>query len=135
MTSPTFDEILTEQGYHCEYYGKWHSMTSHTEIYKNPKQQAGNGKSVFAHGGQNHVYVDYINENFPKSELEDGEMYDKFTKRPYLPNPMDKFYGKNYEEVEEERKKMSQPNFYGELQVPAEHSFTAFQAKEASRSN
>lgn len=131
MTSPTFDEILTKQGYHCEYYGKWHSMTSHTEIYKNPKQQAENGKSVFAHGGQNHVYVDYINTNFPQRELQEGEMYDKFTKRPYRPNPMDKFYGKNYKEVEEERNKISQPNFYGALQVPAENSFTAFQAKEA----
>jgi len=130
MTMPTFDEILTENGYHCEYYGKWHSQTSHTDIYKNPKQQAKNGKSIFAHGGQNHVYVDYINEHFPKRELRDGEMYDKFTKRPYIPDPMDKYYGHLYEEVDEERKKLSQPNFYGELQVPAEHSFTAFQAKE-----
>ena len=130
MTMPTFDEILTENGYHCEYYGKWHSQTSHTEIYKNPKQHSKNGKSIFAHGGQNHVYVDYINENYPKRDLEKGEFYDKFTKRPYRPDPMDKFYGENYQEVEEERKKMSQPNFHGELLMPAEHSFTAFQAKE-----
>ena len=131
MTMPTFDEILTENGYHCEYYGKWHSQTSHTKIYKNPKQEAENGRSVFAHGGQNHVYVDYINKNFPNRELSEGEMYDKFTKRPYRPDPLDKFYGKKYEDVREEQKKMSQPNFHGELLMPAEHSFTAFQAKEA----
>ena len=75
------------------------------------------------------MYVDYINKNYPKRELEDGEFYDKFTKRPYRPDPMDKFYGKKYEDVVEKQKKMSQPNFYGALQVPAEHSFTAFQAK------
>ena len=38
MTMPTFDEVLSENGYHCEYYGKWHSQSSHTSIYKNPKQ-------------------------------------------------------------------------------------------------
>ena len=40
MTMPTFDEILAEKGYHCEYYGKWHSQTSHTGIYKNPKLES-----------------------------------------------------------------------------------------------
>ena len=29
MTMPTFDEVLTGQGYRCEYYGKWHSQSSH----------------------------------------------------------------------------------------------------------
>ncbi len=130
MTMPTFDEILTKNGYHCEYYGKWHSQTSHTAIYKNPKQTSKNGKSVFAHGGQNHVYIDYINENYPKQELKKGEHYDKFTQRPYRPDPMDILYGKENEDLTEEQKKASQPNFHGELLVPKEHSFTAFQAKE-----
>ena len=35
MTMKTFDEILTEKGYHAEYYGKWHVLTSHSEVYKN----------------------------------------------------------------------------------------------------
>ena len=46
MTMPTFDEILSENGYHCEYYGKWYSQSSHTEVYKNPKQTSKNGKSI-----------------------------------------------------------------------------------------
>jgi arylsulfatase A-like enzyme len=57
MTMPTFDEILNEKGYHCEYYGKWHSQTSHTEVYRNPKQAAKNGRSVFEHGGQKFVHL------------------------------------------------------------------------------
>lgn len=130
MTMPTFDEILTDNGYHCEYYGKWHSISSHADIYKNPKLTDKNGKSVFAHGGQNRVYIDYINENFPLRDLEKGELIDKFTQRPYVPDPMDVFYGKEYEVVKEQKKKMSQPNFHGKLLVPKEHSFTAFQAKE-----
>jgi arylsulfatase A-like enzyme len=130
MTAPTFDEILTNKGYHCEYYGKWHSLSSHTDIYKNPKQEAKNGKSIFGHGGQNHVYIDYINEEYPKKELKDGEFYDKFTQRPYRPDPLDIFYGKEDDEIKELQNKLSQPNFHGELIVPREHSFTAFQAKE-----
>ena len=73
MTMPTFDEILTEKGYHCEYYGKWHSMSNHTDVYKNPKQAAKNGKSIFGHGGQNHVYMDYLNTFYPKPKLNKGE--------------------------------------------------------------
>ena len=130
MKMPTFDEILSENGYHCEYYGKWHSQSSHTTIYKNPKQTSKSGKSVFAHGGQNHVFIDYIDENYPKQKLNKGELYDNFTQRPYRPDPMDIFYGKDYEDIKEAHKKASQPNFHGELLVPKEHSFTAFQAKE-----
>lgn len=130
MTMPTFDEILTKNGYHCEYYGKWHSQSSHTSIYRNPKQTSKDGESIFGHGGQNYVYVDYINENYPMPELKPGEHIDKFTKRPYVPDPMDKYYGQDYEDIKEIREKDSQPNFYGKLLVPQEHSFTAFQAKE-----
>lgn len=130
MDMPTFDELLAAEGYHCEYYGKWHSLTSHAEVYKNPRQTSSNGESVFAHGGQNRVYIDYINSVFPQEELKEGELYDNFTQRPYEPDPLDKFYGEVYDEVKEEFKKTSQPNFYGKLLVPAEHSFTAFQARE-----
>ena len=131
MTSITFDEILTQNGYHCEYYGKWHVMTNHSNVYKNPKLESNNGKSIFEHGGQNHVYMDYLNEQFPKQQLQDGEFYDTFTKRPYSPDPIDSYYGATYEEVKEDQKKRrSQPNLHGELKVPAEHSMTAYQAKE-----
>jgi len=130
MTMPTFDEILSKEGYHCEYYGKWHSQTSHTSIYKNPKQASKNGNFVFAHGGQNHVYMDYINANFPKRDLKPGELYDTFTKRPYRKDPLDKYYNMTYKEFEKQNPKRVQPDLHGELMIPREHSFTAFQAKE-----
>ena len=131
MTSQTFDEILNENGYHCEYYGKWHVKSNHAEIYKNPKLRSKNGKSIFQHGGQNHVYMDYLNEQFPKKKLKKGEFYDTFTKRPYAPDPLDSYYGSTYKEVKEDpKKRRSQPNLHGELKVPAEHSMTAYQAKD-----
>lgn len=130
MTMPTFDEILSENGYHCEYYGKWHSQTSHTSIYKNPKLASKNGKSIFGHGGQNHVYMDYINEHLPKRELEKGELYDTFTKRPYKKDPLDKYYEMSSEEFYKLNPKRTQTELHGKLMIPKEHSFTAFQAKE-----
>jgi len=131
MTTPTFDEILTENGYHCEYYGKWHVMSNHAEIYRNPKKFSKNGKSIFEHGGQNHVYMDYINEYFPQPELNDGEFYDTFVKRAYSPDPIDSYYGYSWQEVQkDEHNRRVQPDLHGELKVPAEHSFTAFQANE-----
>jgi len=130
MTMPTFDEILTKEGYLCEYYGKWHTQTAHAGVYKNPKSHSQNGKSIFAHGGQNHVYMDYINEKFPQRELKKGELYDTFTKRPYDLDPMDNLYGRNFDELTEKDFKRSQPNLHGKLDVPKELSFTAFQAKE-----
>jgi arylsulfatase A-like enzyme len=129
MTTPTFDEILADNGYHCEYYGKWHVLTSKGEVYENPKLNAKNGKSRFGPGGQKHVFMDYVNELYPQPKLKEGELYDTFLNRPYKPNPIDSYYGKTYEEVKN-NKKRTQTFLHGELLVPAELSITAYQAKE-----
>ena len=130
MTTPTFDEILSDNGYHCEYYGKWHVITSKGDVYKNPKLASKNGKSRFGIGGQKHVFMDYINEVYPQPKLKEGELYDTFLNRPYKPNPIDTYYGKTYEEVKD-NKRRTQTALHGELLVSAEHSITAYQAKEA----
>ncbi len=130
MTMPTFDEILAEKGYHCEYYGKWHSHTSHTTVYQNPKQASKNGKSVFGHGGQKFVHLDYLDEHVPKRELGPGELYDTMTKRPYETDPLDRHHGLTNEELQALKEKFPQCDMHGALQIPKEHSLTAFQAKE-----
>ncbi|MEX2371067.1 MAG: sulfatase-like hydrolase/transferase [Bacteroidales bacterium] len=130
MAMPTFDEILTENGYHSEYYGKWHVLSSHAQVYKNPKLESENGRSVFGPGGQSHVYMDYLDKHVPVRPLKPGELYDTFTKRPYETDPMDKFHGMNPEEFEELNPRRVQPDLHGRLMIPAEHSLTAFQAKE-----
>ena len=130
MTMKTFDEILTEKGYHAEYYGKWHALTSHAAIYKNQTKYAENGKYMFEHGGQSYMYQDYLNGVFPKREPNSGELLDNFTKRPYTPDPLDVNYRKTYTEVKKENKKFSQPNFHGKSSIPKEHTITAFYAKK-----
>jgi arylsulfatase A-like enzyme len=130
MTMPTFDEILSDNGYHCEYYGKRHSQTSHTRIYKNPEQKTRDGKFIFGPEGSRFMYLDYLDNHVPIRELEEGELYDPFTKRPYRPNPLDFYYGKSSEDIENLKKKAGQADFHGELMVPDSCSFTAFTAKE-----
>lgn len=130
MTMPTFDEILTREGYHSEYYGKWHTQSSHATVYKNPKQNSKNGKSVFASGGQTFVYRDYLNEHVPKEQPEVGELLGTMTKRPYKTNPLDKYHGMDHEEFAKANPKRRQSSLHGELMIPKEYSLTAFQAKE-----
>jgi len=129
MTMPTFDEILSENGYHCEYYGKWHSQTCHTTIYKNPVQEASNGNHVFAHWGQKFVWHDYLEKREPLRPAKAGELYDEMSGRPYRTDPMDKYHGVSIEEFEALNKPIIQPDQHGELLMDKENTLTAFQAK------
>ena len=130
MTMPTFDEILSGKGYHCEYYGKWHTQSSHATVYKNPQKTAKNGKSIFGPEGQSLVYADYLNEKSPNRDLQDGELYDTFTHRPYKTNPLDKFYGMTDAEIRQQNLKSIQPDLNGELMIDQKFTMTAFQAKQ-----
>ncbi len=130
MMMPTYDEILSSKGYHCEYYGKWHTQSSHANIYKNPQKTAKNGKSIFGPGGQSYIYDDYLNEKSPNRKLKKGELYDDFTHRPYRANPLDKFYGKTNAEIKQQKLKSIQPDLNGELMIDKKFSMTAFQAKQ-----
>ena len=130
MIMPTFDEILADEGYHCEYYGKWHSQSSHTDIYKNPVKAAKNGKSIFGHGGQKYVWLDYLKDKEPVRALKAGELYDKMSGRPYKTDPLDKHHGMTGAELKAKKLKFPQCDMHGELQMPKEHTLTAFQAKQ-----
>src|SRR6056297_2054295 len=114
MTMPTFDEILAKNGYHCEYYGKWHSQTSHTSIYKNPKQASRAGKSIFGHGGQKFVWLDYLKNREPRRPAKEGELYDNMSERPYQTDPIDRFHGISAKELEASGKKVLQPDQHGQ---------------------
>jgi len=130
MTMKTFDEILTEKGYHAEYYGKWHVLTSHSTVYKNEKKYSKNGKYIFGPQGQRFMYLDYLDEVLPKKEPLEGELVDYFSERSYTPDPIDVDYGKTYNDVKKSNKRYSQPNYHGKSSIPKEHSITAFYAKK-----
>lgn len=130
MTMPTFDEILTQKGYHCEYFGKWHTQTTHASIYKNPIKADKKGRSVFGPEGSLLIYEDFLAEKSPNRALQTGELYDTYTNRPYKTYPLDKFYGKTDADVKQSQRKRIQPDLHGELLIDKEFSVTAFQAKQ-----
>lgn len=130
MTMPTFDEILAENGYHCEYYGKWHAMSSSAEVYKNPVQIAENGSSVFGPGGQSHIWRDELKDLGTAPDPGDGQFVDGMSKWPYLANPLDRYYGMTWQSLLNQGIKHSQPDQHGELLMDVNYTMTAFQAKQ-----
>ncbi len=131
MTTPTFDEVLSENGYRCEYYGKWHALSERAEAYDNPVQIAGNGASIFGPGGQSHIWRDYLATVGSPPAPGAGEFVDGMSKWPYIANPLDRFYGKTWQELQEQGLKHSQPDQHGELTLDQEHTITAFQGRQA----
>lgn len=131
MAMPTFDEILTANGYHCEYYGKWHTSSHRAPMaYKNPIQYASKGQWIFGPGGQAHIYHDYLIENVVKPELQDGEFIENMSRFPYVPDPIDRFYGMSINELVAKELNHIQPDQHGKLLMDKEHTLTAFQAKQ-----
>jgi len=130
MTMPTFDEILAGVGYHCEYYGKWHSQSSHADIYKNPFKKSKKGHDIFDHKGQKHVWHDYLESREPKRALKAGEFYEDMSERPYRTDPMDRYHGMTLAKLKAKNKNHVQPDQHGELLMDKENTITAFQAKQ-----
>jgi len=130
MTMPTFDEILAENGYRCEYYGKWHALSSHAEVYANPVQYANNGNSVFGPGGQSYIWRDDLATLGSAPGPGEGEFVDGMSRWPYLANPLDRFYGMSWQDLQNQSLKHSQPDQHGKLLMDVEHTMTAFQAKQ-----
>ncbi|MCX6309292.1 MAG: sulfatase-like hydrolase/transferase [Bacteroidia bacterium] len=134
MAQPTFDQILKESGgYHVEYYGKWHSPQFAGAIYQNPVLISPKGRSIFAAGGSDDMYAAYLDPIFPVAALKPGELYDTFTKRPYLMNPMDYRYGMTEAEAKAAGgtyASPSQPDLHGVVTIPTANSHTAYWANQ-----
>ena len=130
MTMSTFDEILSENGYHCEYYGKWHALSSHAAVYQNPVLESNNGNSVFGSGGQTHIWRDDLSTLGAIPAPGDGEFIDGMSRWPYVADPLDKYYGKSYQELQDENLKHIQPDQHGKLLLDSEYTMTAFQGKQ-----
>ena len=115
---PTFDNILTERGVWTEYYGKWHS----------PEWRALDYKKLVGIGSQ---YHDYLNKHVPVREAKDGEQIDSlYSRRPYKPDPIDMRYGLPPGALPTDKNgkpfKVIQPDCLGCLDIPEEHTPTAF---------
>ena len=88
------------------------------------------GHSVFGSGGQSRIYRDYLSGLGSIPPPGDGEFVDGISKYPYFANPLDRYYGKSYQELQDSNLKHAQPDQHGELLMDKEHTMTAFQARQ-----
>jgi len=135
----TFDQILSSNGYHTEYYGKWHSPYQFASKYNNIVKTTGKSKEAnvptTVEGFRK--YLDEI--GFPARKPRENELSDKMRRRPYIPLPIDGHYGIKEEETQAGKKAKggardpldSQASNFGTLQGPPNGSLAAYEGSEA----
>ncbi len=131
---PTFDEILAKRGYKTEVHGKFHAPEHMARVYSNPPVEGMTGSEPIIKWEP--IYVKYIRNTFDKRPLKPGELYETTFYGgtvPYRLDPPDRYYqympsGKIPED--ELKQKLSQADIHGVLDLPAEYTITAFQAKQ-----
>lgn len=126
MPMLTYDEVLADNGYKSEYYGKWHTPTFRAKVFQNPVTVAGKSKSELG-PGKKAAYLNYLDPFYPERETNEGELRDTYTERPYRPDPLDKRL-----ELKQQGKdfniKVGQSDIHGAITIPAEYHISAFEA-------
>lgn len=102
--------------------------------YLNSVTVAGRAESVFGPGMRSY-FLDFLEHNsVPMRKAESGEQIDTYSRRPYRTDPIDKRHGlppsSHYTNLRQEEVKPVQPDLHGCLDIPAEYSITALQAKD-----
>ena len=128
MPMKTYDEILSEHGYECEYYGKWHAPIFRARSYNNPVTMAGIHKTELG-PGKKAAYLKYLNPLYPDRELKEGELKDTLTERPYVPHPIDRRFDLKGKGLESDIK-VGQSDIHGVTTIPATYHMSAFEAGE-----
>ncbi|HEC41571.1 MAG TPA: DUF229 domain-containing protein [Bacteroides sp.] len=128
MPMPTYDEVLAENGYTCEYYGKWHTPTFRARIYNNPVTVAGKSRSELGPGKKT-AYLEYLDPNFPPRDPIPGEFIDTYTERPYLAHPIDKRYDLA-SRGEDVSGRVGQSDIHGVTTIPTEYHISAFDGRK-----
>ncbi|MFA5687613.1 MAG: sulfatase-like hydrolase/transferase [Kiritimatiellales bacterium] len=119
----TFDEILAEQGYRCEYHGKWHAPAYRAGCYESFHHRIAAGNPMRDPGYDAHLK----NSGALDRLLGAGEL--KLNKTTiYRPNPFDHYYGLSQAELDVTERTHKQADLHGELLIPAELSATAYKA-------
>lgn len=133
---PTFDEILSKTGYADEYYGKFHSPEPMARVYQNPPVEGLTGTEPILKWEP--LYVKWLKKSINKKPLKPGELYESTFYGgtvPYMLDPIDRRYkylpSGEIPEKELQIKKLGQDDVHGVLDLPAEYTITAVQAKEA----
>lgn len=134
---PTFDQILSDNGYHTEYYGKWHVPYQFASKYNNAVRPTNKSKYTSVQTTVEGLR-EYLNKiGYPQRPATANELIDNMSLRPYVPLSIDGRVG--MEEVVAQtnangnKKKAtgSQAENFGVFQGPANGSLAAFEGNEA----
>jgi arylsulfatase A-like enzyme len=121
----SFDQVLADAGYDTEYWGKFHSPYRLASKYRNTVPYTG----ARVEGAPSHrqQYLSYLDKHVPARPLRSGELMNKDFARPYVPAVLDARY-------KDRNAEFGQGDVYGWLQIPKEHSLTAYTVDEAVHS-
>lgn len=133
---PTFDQILADNGYHTEYYGKWHAPYQFASKYKNVVKTT--NKDKHAKNVQSNVdaFREYLTKFYGEARKPlEGELTDFMSLRPYKALDVDGRFGQvqNFEPNGKPSKSNgdSQANNIGIFNSDPNASLTAFEGHEA----
>jgi arylsulfatase A-like enzyme len=134
---PTFDMILSDNGYHIEYYGKWHVPYQFASKYNNAVRPTNRSKFTNVQTTVEGLrqYLDKIGD--AKRPANANELIDNMSLRPYVPLLIDGRVGIKEEVAQtntngnKKRATVSQAENFGVFQGPANGSLAAFEGSEA----
>lgn len=133
---PTFDQVLADNGYRTEYYGKWHSPYQFASKYKNVVKTTNKDKHAPNVQSNVEAYREYLTKNFGEAPKPlEGELIDFMSLRPYTPLAVDGRFGTKQEFERNGRPSKSpgdsQANNFGIFKTKSDASLTAFEGHEA----
>ena len=128
---PSFDNILARGGYHTEYYGKWHVPYKLAATYENrvlPTGRDGGAPSTVPTQGE--AYRKFVARNVTPRPPGDGELLDKRTGRPYVPDLAVRQRGVPTGRRSRALTESPDSEAYGRLDLSSEFGRTAFTVRQ-----
>lgn len=132
----TFDQVLADNGYRTEYYGKWHAPYQFASKYKNVVKTTNRDKHAKNVQSNSDAYREYLTKFFGEARKPlEGELTDFMSLRPYKALEVDGRFGQvQYFEPNGKPLKSngdSQANNIGIFNSDPDASLAAFEGHEA----
>ena len=124
---PTYDQLLTANGYHSEFHGNWHSPIIWADCYDDFSWKPAKKDNPFSFvTDENTSYRESMRRKYPQSSAPAGTFYENSNNvGPYIPDPLDRrlMYGSDTP--------TTRADHHGRLLVGKDETLTAFYAREA----
>lgn len=129
----SYDQILSENGYVTEYYGKFHSPMDMAYCYRNPSMYGLSGAQLIKKWSD--LYRLYLKDKYvPETPGEKTLTCGFYANVPYVPNILDKRYEElhsgEYTDAELAKIPVSQPDCNGTLLLDGDLTSNAFHARQ-----